>query len=172
MRHVKLTIAYDGAAFHGWQIQPGQPTIQGTIAEAASQITQEKIFIHGASRTDTGVHALAQVVHVDIPAPFLERGGTLGAFDELEWLSRSLSKKLAPDIAVWRAFVAPVGFDARHDALSRRYRYSIETDFRRDPLSRRRAWFVPGELDVAVARAQAAGIARIVTISTRVKRHA
>lgn len=63
MRNLKLTIAYDGAEFHGWQIQPGVPTIQGALNDVASQVTQEKIILHGASRTDAGVHALGQVAH-------------------------------------------------------------------------------------------------------------
>ena len=63
MRNIKLTIAYDGADFHGWQTQPGVPTIQGALNDAARKITQEKIVVHGASRTDAGVHALGQVAH-------------------------------------------------------------------------------------------------------------
>ena len=63
MRNIKLTIAYDGADFHGWQFQPGFPTIQGEVDAAARKITQERIVVHGASRTDAGVHALGQVGH-------------------------------------------------------------------------------------------------------------
>src|SRR5580698_4025542 len=63
MKNIKLTIAYDGANFHGWQIQPGVLTIQGVLTGAIGQITQERIVVHGASRTDTGVHALGQVAH-------------------------------------------------------------------------------------------------------------
>src|SRR5690349_12812747 len=63
MRHIKLTIAYDGTGFHGWQVQPDMPTVQGALNDAVSRITQENIVVHGASRTDTGVHALAQVGH-------------------------------------------------------------------------------------------------------------
>src|ERR1700722_18349416 len=63
MKNIKLTIAYDGAEFHGWQAQPGVTTIQGAINEAARKITQERIVAQGASRTDAGVHALGQVAH-------------------------------------------------------------------------------------------------------------
>jgi tRNA pseudouridine38-40 synthase len=77
MRTIKLTIAYDGADFHGWQWQPGLPTIQGALNDAARKITQEKVMIHGASRTDTGVHALGQVAHFktssDLPALEFQR---------------------------------------------------------------------------------------------------
>ncbi len=64
MQNIKLTIAYDGSAFHGWQFQPGDiATIQGTLEAALKKITQERIMIHGASRTDAGVHAFGQVAH-------------------------------------------------------------------------------------------------------------
>src|SRR5262245_66570612 len=61
MRYIKLTIAYDGTDFHGWQIQSGKPTIQGEIVAILRRLTQENIAIHGAGRTDAGVHALGQV---------------------------------------------------------------------------------------------------------------
>src|SRR5437763_10157517 len=61
MRHFKLTIAYDGTDFHGWQIQANKPTIQGEIVNVLQRLTQEKILLHGAGRTDAGVHALGQV---------------------------------------------------------------------------------------------------------------
>ena len=61
MRYFKLTIAYDGTDFHGWQGQPNKPTIQGEIARVLSRLTQERVFVHGAGRTDAGVHALGQV---------------------------------------------------------------------------------------------------------------
>jgi len=60
MRNVRLTIAYDGTEFHGWQLQPNRPTIQGALVEVASRLTQERIFLLGAGRTDAGVHALGQ----------------------------------------------------------------------------------------------------------------
>ena len=61
MRHFKLTMAYDGTDFHGWQMQAGKPTIQGEIVNVLERVTREKIFLHGAGRTDAGVHALGQV---------------------------------------------------------------------------------------------------------------
>ena len=63
MRDIKLTITYDRAEFHGWQLQPGIRAIHGSLIDAACKITQEKILIHGASRTDAGVHPLGQVAH-------------------------------------------------------------------------------------------------------------
>src|SRR5579862_9648123 len=114
MRHLKLTIAYDGATFHGWQIQPGQPTIQGAIAEAASQITQEKIFIHGASRTDTGVHALGQVAHFK----------TQSALPSAEF-QRALNALLPPTIRIVAAEEVGPTFHARWSARGKIYRYRI-----------------------------------------------
>src|ERR1700683_2047729 len=77
MRNIKLTIAYQGSDFHGWQSQPGVPTIQGALNDAARKITQENIVVHGASRTDAGVHALGQVAHFktasNLPAAEFQR---------------------------------------------------------------------------------------------------
>ena len=70
MHNIKLTIAYDGADFHGWQFQPGIPTIQGALHDALRKITQEKMMVHGASRTDAGVHALGQVAHFKTHSTF------------------------------------------------------------------------------------------------------
>ena len=145
MRHLKLTIAYDGATFHGWQIQPGQPTIQGAIAEAASQITQEKIFIHGASRTDTGVHALAQVAHFK----------TQSALPAAEF-QRALNALLPPAIRI-RFAAEEVGpdFHARWQAQGKTYRYRIWRGPVLPPFEYQRALHYSGPLDEA-AMAQAA----------------
>src|SRR5487761_879758 len=75
MRNIKLTLAYDGAEFHGWQIQPGVPTIQGAITDVLRNITQEHMLIHGASRTDTGVHALGQVASFKTHSTLAEEMG-------------------------------------------------------------------------------------------------
>jgi len=68
MRHFKLTIAYDGTDFHGWQIQSNKPTIQGEISNVLRQLTQENVMLNGAGRTDAGVHALGQVASFRTPA--------------------------------------------------------------------------------------------------------
>jgi tRNA pseudouridine38-40 synthase len=144
MRHLKLTIAYDGATFHGWQIQPGQPTIQGTIAEAASQITQEKIFIHGASRTDTGVHALGQVAHFK----------TQSALPAAEF-QRALNALLPPAIRIVAAEEVGPDFHARWQAQGKTYRYRIWRGQVLPPFEYQRALHYSGALDEA-AMAQAA----------------
>src|SRR5579862_4563052 len=149
MRHLKLTIAYDGATFHGWQIQPGQPTIQGTIAEAASQITQEKIFIHGASRTDTGVHALGQVAHFK----------TQSALPSAEF-QRALNALLPPAIRIVAAEEVGPDFHARWLAQAKTYRYRIYRGSVLPPFEYGRALHYPWPLDedaMAVAARQFEG---------------
>ena len=144
MRHIKLTIAYDGATFHGWQIQPGQPTIQGAIAEAASQITQEKIFIHGASRTDAGVHALGQVAHFK----------TQSALPGAEF-QRALNALLPPAVRIIAAEEVGPDFHARWQAQGKTYRYRIWRGQVLPPFEYQRALHYSGPLDEA-AMAQAA----------------
>ncbi len=114
MRNIKLTLAYDGAAFHGWQIQPGLPTIQGAITDVLRQITQESITVHGASRTDTGVHALGQV------ASFKTQ--SLLATEELQ---RALNALLPPAIRVVAAEEMGPDFHARWQAIEKTYHYRI-----------------------------------------------
>lgn len=114
MRNIKLTLAYDGAKFHGWQMQPGLPTIQGALADAVQKITQERSAIHGASRTDTGVHALGQV------ASFKTRS-TLSAQE----LQRALNALLPAEIRVMDAEEMGPDFHARWQAQGKTYHYRI-----------------------------------------------
>ncbi len=152
-RRVVLALSYDGAAFHGFAAQPRQRTVQGRIEEALAQITGGAVDSVCAGRTDAGVHALAQVLHVDLDAAYFARR-QVGEepFTEAPALARSLNKMLAPEVTVWRCFTAPEGFDARHSATARRYRYVIETGPRRDPLYRGACWHLPGELDLPAMR--------------------
>jgi len=144
MRTFKLTIAYDGATFHGWQIQPGLPTIQGAIAQAASQITQEKIFVHGASRTDTGVHALGQVAH-------FKTQSTLPAAE----FQRALNALLPPAIRIAGAEEVGPDFHARWQAQGKIYRYRVWRGQVLPPFEHQRALHYSGPLD-ETAMAQAA----------------
>jgi tRNA pseudouridine38-40 synthase len=144
MRSLKLTIAYDGAPFHGWQIQPGVPTIQGALSEVASQITQEKIFVHGASRTDAGVHALGQVAHFKtrsaIPAEEFQH-----AFNAL----------LPPSIRIMAAEEVGPDFHARWQAQAKTYRYRIYRGEVLPPFEYRRVLHYSGPLDEAAMCAAA-----------------
>jgi tRNA pseudouridine38-40 synthase len=144
MRNIKLTIAYDGADFHGWQFQPGVPTIQGALSDAACKITQEKIFVHGASRTDAGVHALGQAAHFK----------TQSSLAPLEF-QRALNALLPPSIRVVAAEEMGPDFHARWQAQGKTYRYRIYRGRVLPPFDYRRALHYPWPLDEA-AMAEAA----------------
>ncbi len=114
MRHFKLTIAYDGTDFHGWQIQPGKPTIQGEIVSVLRRLTQEDVMLHGAGRTDAGVHALGQV------GSFRTRSG-LSALE----FQRALNALLPPAIRIVGAEEVGPDFHARWSATGKTYRYRL-----------------------------------------------
>jgi tRNA pseudouridine38-40 synthase len=144
MRSIKLTIAYDGAEFHGWQIQPGVPTIQGALNDVASQVTQEKIFVHGASRTDAGVHALGQVAHFKTRSPI--------SADEFQ---RAFNALLPPSIRIMAAEEVGPDFHARWQAQGKTYRYRIYRGAVLPPFEHRRVLHYFGPLDEAAMSAAA-----------------
>ncbi len=114
MRVIKLTLAYDGTDFHGWQVQPRQPTIQAAVMNAVEQVTGERAQVDASGRTDAGAHALGQVASFStrstIPAPNLVK---------------ALNRNLPPSIRVLAAEDAPDGFHARFQARAKTYRYRI-----------------------------------------------
>jgi tRNA pseudouridine38-40 synthase len=114
MSHWKLTLAYDGTPYRGWQIQPGLPTIQGQLSDAIHRTVGERVLPQGSGRTDAGVHALAQV------ASF-----TLAASIPAANLHRALNRCLPPSIRVLSAEIVPADFHARHSALGKTYEYRI-----------------------------------------------
>ncbi|HEU5341756.1 tRNA pseudouridine synthase A [Edaphobacter sp.] len=114
MPHWKLTLAYDGTPYNGWQVQPNLPTIQGTLAEAIHRITGETILPQGSGRTDAGVHALAQVASFSLNAPIPPAN-----------FHRALNRALPPSIRILSAEHAPDTFHARHSALRKTYEYRI-----------------------------------------------
>ena len=136
MKNIKLTIAYDGAEFHGWQFQPDVPTIQGAINEAARKITQEKIVAHGASRTDAGVHALGQVAHFKTHSP-------LSALE----IQRALNALLPPSIRIVAAEEVGHDFHARWLAQGKTYRYRLYRGKVLPPFEHRRVLHYPWPLD-------------------------
>lgn len=138
MRTIKLTIAYDGTNFHGWQFQPGVPTIQGAIGDAARKITQEKIVIHGASRTDAGVHALGQVAHFK----------TQSALSALEF-QRALNALLPPSIRIVAAEETGPDFHSRWLTQGKTYRYRIFRGRVLSPFEHGRVLHYPWPLDEA-----------------------
>jgi tRNA pseudouridine38-40 synthase len=144
MQTVKLTIAYDGSDFHGWQLQPGLPTIQGSVHDAIRQITQEPITIHGASRTDAGVHALGQVAH-------FKTHSTLDAQE----IQRGLNALLPPTIRIVASQEVGQDFHARWLAQGKTYRYRIYRGEVLPPFDHRRAFHYPWPLDEAAMSAAA-----------------
>ena len=110
----KLTLAYDGTDFSGWQIQPGRPTIQGTLQKALERITGESPLPQGSGRTDAGVHALAQVASFDLLAPI-----------PAESMQRALNRILPHCIRILEAQIVDSSFHARHSAVAKTYEYRI-----------------------------------------------
>lgn len=136
---VRLNIAYDGSAFRGWQVQPGERTVQGEIERALAALFRgEPVRIMGSGRTDTGVHAVGQVAHFEAPFPR----------DPAE-IARALDGMLPEAIRVWRVREVDHDFHARFQARQREYGYRILATH--DIFSRRHGWW-PGErfeLDIA-----------------------
>lgn len=146
---VRLTIAYDGAAFAGWARQPDTRTVQGTLEAAIAAMNGAPAELRGASRTDAGVHALGQVAAFD-PARDIEPRG---------WL-RGLNASLPADVAVVAAEPCEPGYTPRFDTVDKTYRYLVLRGEIRHPLLRGRAWFLGprhggASLDLAAMRAAA-----------------
>jgi tRNA pseudouridine38-40 synthase len=114
MRNWKLILAYDGTAYHGWQVQPGLATIQGVLQAALHRILGESPLPQGSGRTDAGVHALGQVASFPLVAPV-----------PAENLQRALNRTLPPAIRVLSAETVPIAFHARHSAIAKTYEYRI-----------------------------------------------
>jgi len=114
MHNIKLTIAYDGSGFHGWQIQPGQPTIQGVLSTVLRQLTQEQLTLHGAGRTDAGVHAWGQVANFKTQSSIAPQE-----------FARALNALLSPEIRVRHAEEVGPDFHSRWLARAKTYQYRI-----------------------------------------------
>lgn len=145
---LRLDIAYDGTDFSGWAAQPGRRTVEGTLADALAVVLRPAapLKLTVAGRTDAGVHATAQVAHVDVDPDV-----------DPEQLLRRMSGVLPDDVVVRSVTVAPEGFDARFAAVGRRYRYRV-TDAPPDPLRRRDTLAWPRPLDAAVMQEAADGL--------------
>jgi tRNA pseudouridine38-40 synthase len=137
-RWLKLTIAYDGGAYAGWQVQPDKSTVQGTFEATWQRLTQESIRVTAAGRTDAGVHALGQVVGLATE--------TRLSNDDLH---RGLNALLPNDIAVVTIEDAREGFHATYDAVGKRYRYQIHNGRAPSVFDRYYAWHYPQPLDAA-----------------------
>lgn len=140
-RRIRLVVEYDGTDLCGWQRQENGPSVQGHLETALATMVGEATAVTGASRTDAGVHALGQVACFSTEATIPCHGFRMG-----------LNGLLPPGIAVVAADEVPPDFHPRFSASGKRYRYSLFTRSSRSPLLSRRAWHVPGELDLAAMR--------------------
>ncbi|MEX1119086.1 MAG: tRNA pseudouridine(38-40) synthase TruA [Terrimicrobiaceae bacterium] len=138
---LKLSIAYDGSAYKGWQSQPFRLTVQDFLEDALLRITGSRVVVHGAGRTDTGVHALGQGAHIEVP-PLFSAG---------EW-QRMLNFNLPPTIRIMRCQVAPKTFHASRSSKGKIYRYLIRNDEVVPPNEAGRVWMVPEKLDMTLLR--------------------
>jgi tRNA pseudouridine38-40 synthase len=137
-RNLKLTLAYDGHDFAGWQVQPDQVSVQGTLVFAFEHLTGEKTLPQGSGRTDAGVHALAQTVSVAIESPIPAQN-----------LLRALNNVLPQSIRVLAVEEMPPDFHARHSALAKTYRYRIYRGAICSPFLARYVYHHPYPLDEA-----------------------
>lgn len=150
MIRIRIDLAYRGTGYAGWAIQPGQATVQGALEGALARVLRlERVRATVAGRTDAGVHARGQVIHVDLPQEVWDRVPGRSQREPGEALVGRLNAVLPDDVVVHRAEVAPPGFDARFSALRRRYTYRIADRLRlRDPLTSDFTFWSKSELDV------------------------
>lgn len=136
MRRIKLTLAYDGTEYNGWQVQPGLPTIQGILEAAFLDIEKKHVHVAGSGRTDAGVHALAQIAAVSINNPIPPRN-----------LKKALNRLLPPDIRVTCVEEVHPDFHPRFDALSKTYEYRLHRGEVCPPFDRRYVHHHPYPMD-------------------------
>lgn len=148
MRCLKLTIQYDGTAYVGWQRQLAGASIQALLEDALAPIEGAPVTVHGAGRTDAGVHALAQVASV-----------TLSAGIDTAALGRALNAVLPGDVRVTGVEQAPDGFHARFSAIGKTYEYRIVNAPFVSPFLAKYVWHVPQPLDLDAMREAAAPLA-------------
>jgi tRNA pseudouridine38-40 synthase len=145
MPRYKLLIEYDGAPFFGWQVQETGPSVQGALISAVEAFCGERVKVQGAGRTDTGVHALGQVAHIDLAKDW-----------STDTVRDALTAQLRPHpVAVLAAEKVPDTFDARFSARQRHYLYRIVNRRPDLALERGRAWRIPYRLDAAAMAAAA-----------------
>jgi tRNA pseudouridine38-40 synthase len=137
MPRYRITIEYDGTPFVGWQLQPSGTSVQGTIETAIQRFTGEQVTVHGAGRTDAGVHALAQVAHFDLARP-----------RDPHVIREAVNFHVRPaPIAILDATEVAPDFEARFSAIGRHYLYRILARRAPPALLRDRVWWVPRPLD-------------------------
>jgi tRNA pseudouridine38-40 synthase len=145
VRTLKLTLAYDGTRLVGWQRQAEGESVQGLLEDALARFEGRSVTVHGAGRTDAGVHALGQVASVEVT--FTHDATTL---------ARALNAQLPEHVRVLSVDEAASGFHARFSARAKSYRYCIRNGAVASPFERAFAWHVPQPLDVEAMRQAAA----------------
>lgn len=137
---VKLILQYKGTRYYGWQVQPNGPTIQEILERALFKIFQQKVHVVGSGRTDSGVHALGQVAHADVPGKRTSR------------LLDSINHLLPHDVAVTAVEVVPLTFHAQKSARHKIYDYLILNSFIRSPFLGDYVWQTPKKLNIPSMR--------------------
>lgn len=143
-RRIKLVVGYRGTRYHGWQIQPNVVTVQGTLEAALKTIANEPVRVHASGRTDTGVHAVGQVVHFDTTSPI-----------DASTLLRGLNSLLPADIVVKRARSVPDDFHARYSARRKTYAYVVHNHALRPAFHMPYVWHVTQPLNVSAMQTAA-----------------
>jgi tRNA pseudouridine38-40 synthase len=146
-RTLKITLAYDGTRFVGWQRQTEGESIQGLLEVALARFEGSAVTVHGAGRTDAGVHALGQVATAE-----------MSSTHDLASIQRGVNASLPADIRVTAVEDAPSDFHARFSARSKTYRYVIDNSPIADPFERHFSWHVPELLDAGAMRQAAAAL--------------
>jgi tRNA pseudouridine38-40 synthase len=147
-RNLRITLAYDGTRFVGWQRQAAGESIQGLLEDALARLEGGAVTAHGAGRTDAGVHALAQVASARVTFAY-----------DAATVTRALNAALPPDIRVTSVEDAAADFHARFSARSKSYRYQVANVAVASPFTRAYAWHVPEPLDIRAMRQAAAALA-------------
>jgi len=147
MRTLKLTLAYDGTRFVGWQRQTDGASIQGLLEDALARFEGAPVTVHGAGRTDAGVHALGQVA-----------SATVSFTHSAETIARALNAQLPEEVRILDVADAAPGFHARFSARSKTYRYQIRAGTIGDPFTRAWVWQLAEPLDLAAMRVAAAAL--------------
>jgi tRNA pseudouridine38-40 synthase len=145
VRNIKLTLEYDGTDFCGWQYQPQQRSVQGELESALGRLTQQKVVVTAAGRTDAGVHALGQVANFHTTSAL-----------PMQVFLRGTNALLPYDVRVLDAEEVPDSFSARYSASSRTYRYVISENLR--AIGRHYAWHQPAALDIGAMQEAAAAL--------------
>lgn len=140
-KRVMLTVAYDGTAYHGWQVQPNVVTVEGVLNQTLSALLKEDVRVIGASRTDTGVHALGNIAVFDTTARM-----------PAEKFSYALNQRLPEDIRIQKSQEVPLDFHPRHQNSQKTYEYKIYNDTFMQPVYRLYAHFFYGSLDLGKMR--------------------